>query len=81
MEIPEGRALLGATLTLPKLAIGQYSLDVFLTEPFVEFIEKIEGALRFALEDNDFETVQPFRQSWGYGSVHLEMKVECDVYV
>ena len=73
--IPEGVALLRATLTIPRLALGQYSLDLFLTDPFVEFIEKIEDALRFEVEGSDFQAVQQFQQKWGYGSVYLEMKV------
>jgi lipopolysaccharide transport system ATP-binding protein len=79
VAIPEGVALLSVNLKIPKLAIGQYSLDVFLTDPFVEFIERIEDALRFEVEESDRQAVQPFQQKWGYGSVRLEMKVGWNV--
>jgi lipopolysaccharide transport system ATP-binding protein len=75
VPIPEGTASLAVTLTTPKLAIGQYSLDIFLTDPFIEFIERIEDAIRFEIEDGDPQTIQPFQQKWGYGSVHLDVKV------
>ncbi len=81
VTIPEGEAQLAVTLTVPKLAIGQYSLDLFLTDPFVEFIEKLEDALRFDVQEGDGRSVQQLQQKWGYGSVYLEMKVDCNVYV
>jgi lipopolysaccharide transport system ATP-binding protein len=66
-----------ATVHLPALAVGRYSISIFVTQPFVTFHDRVDDILCFDISATDIESVrQPLDQAWGFGSVSLPLTAD-----
>jgi lipopolysaccharide transport system ATP-binding protein len=62
---------------LPKLAVGRYSVSVFVTQPFVTFYDRLDDILFFEIDPTDADPAkQPLNQAWGLGSVSLPLTAD-----
>ncbi|WP_374951519.1 ABC transporter ATP-binding protein [Mucilaginibacter sp.] len=61
-------------LDVSKLALGNYSLSLDITEPNVKFYDRCENCLGFEIVKLD-ENDRRLSQYWGYGSVLLPLKL------
>jgi hypothetical protein len=65
-----------AMVNLPRLALGRYTISVFLTQPFVKFYDRVDDIVCFRIDHSDLESKQPLDQSWGFGSLSLPLSLE-----
>jgi lipopolysaccharide transport system ATP-binding protein len=62
------------SIDLPRLAVGRYSVSVFLTHPFVTFHDRLDDIVCFEIDATDVESAkQPLDQAWGLGLVSLPL--------
>jgi lipopolysaccharide transport system ATP-binding protein len=72
--IQAGMNRLRTIVDLPKLAVGRYSVSIFITRPFVAFHDRLDDILSFEIDPTDIESAQqPLNQAWGLGSVSLPL--------
>jgi lipopolysaccharide transport system ATP-binding protein len=75
--LKEGVNRLRTAIELPKLAVGRYSVSVFITQPFVIFYDRLDDVLSFEIDPMDIGSAkQPLNQSWGLGSVSLPLTAD-----
>jgi len=77
VEISPGENNLYIDIDIGSLATGEYKLGLDLTQPNVEWFDRVFDCLSFKIDkmvkDNESRVLQ---QSWGYGSVCFQVKLK-----
>jgi lipopolysaccharide transport system ATP-binding protein len=62
------------TISTKHLAVGEYVVSIDLTNPYVEFIDRVEDCIKFEIyADHRPDSGRDFEQRWGYGSTLLPL--------
>jgi lipopolysaccharide transport system ATP-binding protein len=74
IDLIAGNNLIVLALMAAHLAVGNYVISFDLTEPFVRYFDRKEQVLQFSIQASASDTRnRSVLQSWGYGSIDLEL--------
>ena len=83
VSIKTGMNSVIVTISTKYLAVGEYLLSIDLTNPFIEFYDRVEDCLRFSVSPNLIpdaghfpDAGHYFEQRWGYGSTLIPLSLK-----
>jgi lipopolysaccharide transport system ATP-binding protein len=75
VELKPGLTHVDLAVDVTRLVVGNYSISVDISTPFVEWHDQADDVAQFSIETHHrSHVVQPTRQEWGFGSVQLDIE-------
>jgi hypothetical protein len=76
LDLLPGNNVFLTSLSIKDMAIGNYIINIDITEPNIEYYDRNEGCLNFeVIKNTDGLTRRHLSQQWNYGSYNIPFKL------